>query len=283
MEFSNNNKISGEFFKRFVSAVIIFIPVLFCIYKGGFLYYLLLVTAVFIAGYEWSDICGKLSFGLDSMSFIGFIVLTITALYLDSFLLAILFMICGLYVVYYTTKIRMSAYEVIVPNYINRVVMMVSGFLYLAVAFAAMVIVRNEDAGLTALWGFLGTVFSDVFAYIFGSMIGGKKLAPKISPSKTWSGLVAACIATGILSYIFAIFLNSNELLLIVLGVFLAIFSHVGDIIESKIKRYLAIKDTSNIIPGHGGLLDRMDSLFMVAIYIALLIIFFGQSPLYIL
>ena len=118
-----------------------------------------------------------------------------------------------------------------------------------------------------AIW-ILTIVWScDILAYFGGRLIGGAKLAPKISPNKTWSGAIVGAVATMILSY-FAMskFMQIEQIDMYVLSVtaIMIIAAILGDLLESKAKRILNVKDSGNIIPGHGGILDRFDSVLMV-------------------
>ena len=108
-----------------------------------------------------------------------------------------------------------------------------------------------------AIWLF------DSFSLIGGKIIGGKKLLPKISPNKTFSGLIIGFIFLFIYSVISMIILHNIDYLIILLTIFIGITSFFGDAFESYLKRFLKIKDFGNIMPGHGGLLDRMDAFIM--------------------
>lgn len=110
----------------------------------------------------------------------------------------------------------------------------------------------------------------DIFAYFGGRLLKGPKLAPNISPNKTWSGAIVGAAATCFLFYV----IDINNKLSIVALLLLIVSSILGDLLESKVKRYLNVKDTSNLIPGHGGILDRLDSFLLVSyIFIVLKII----------
>ena len=100
--------------------------------------------------------------------------------------------------------------------------------------------------------------FNDTLAYYFGKNIGGPTIVPKISPNKTWSGTLISFLIT----FLLLIYLNHNILIAILISLFL----FLGDIFFSYIKRYLKIKDFSSLFGDHGGLLDRLDSMFFVAI-----------------
>ena len=107
---------------------------------------------------------------------------------------------------------------------------------------------------------------NDTFAYIFGVLLGRHKLAPHISPKKTWEGFIGAILATTIgSSLVFHYALHSHWWLGAMIGVMAVVTATSGDLIESAVKRDLAIKDMGAILPGHGGILDRIDSVLFTA------------------
>lgn len=131
------------------------------------------------------------------------------------------------------------------------------------------------------LFAFLVPIFADTFAYITGGLIGGKKLAPKISPNKTISGAIGGLLWCVLLSVVvFCIFdaVPSMSLMLqnagitiwkvVIISFIGAIISQLGDLAESSLKRSASLKDSGNLLPGHGGMLDRFDSYIFVAPYI---------------
>jgi len=114
---------------------------------------------------------------------------------------------------------------------------------------------------------FVMTWASDVGGYLFGMLWGKNKLAPQLSPGKTWEGAVGGVVLSIILaliySYLFKI-QNLNLVYTILLGFSASVAAQVGDLLESSIKRYFGVKDSGRIIPGHGGVLDRFDSFMLV-------------------
>ena len=114
------------------------------------------------------------------------------------------------------------------------------------------------------------TMLVDVSAYFIGSIIGGPKIMPNVSPNKTVSGCIGG-IVVPIFFCTIIFFKNSNILNIICLSFLFSIISQVGDFIESGFKRYCRVKDSSNIIPGHGGLLDRFDSIFALIIFVPII------------
>ncbi|MCG2793456.1 MAG: phosphatidate cytidylyltransferase [Weeksellaceae bacterium] len=104
---------------------------------------------------------------------------------------------------------------------------------------------------------------SDTFAYLTGKLLGKHKMAPRISPKKTWEGFAGGGVLTLVLGYFVEQYfpdLRGNWMLV---GVLVAVFAPVGDLVESQLKRSFAVKDSGNIIPGHGGVLDRLDSFIL--------------------
>ncbi len=120
------------------------------------------------------------------------------------------------------------------------------------------------------LWIFLISISTDVFAFIIGTLFGKKKLIESISPKKTVEGAIGAVIVTVLVCCIYRIFFIKSVTLInvIVASLFASIFAQIGDLAGSYIKRQAGIKDFSNIIPGHGGIMDRFDSIFVVSVFI---------------
>ncbi len=110
----------------------------------------------------------------------------------------------------------------------------------------------------------------DISAYFFGSIIGGPKILPNISPNKTVAGFVGG-IVVPIFFCVIIFFKNSNISNIIFFSFIFSIISQFGDLIESGFKRYCFVKDSSNLIPGHGGLLDRLDSIFALIIFVSIM------------
>ena len=112
----------------------------------------------------------------------------------------------------------------------------------------------------------------DTFAYFLGKKIGGKKLAPLISPNKTISGTLGGIFMPTLICVL--VFYENDSLLNIsIFSILFSVVVQIGDLIESKLKRICGVKDSSNIIPGHGGVLDRFDGIFLFVILISLLTI----------
>lgn len=154
------------------------------------------------------------------------------------------------------------------------------GLLCAAVVCLPVILLRGEDRlGLSAVLFLYAVVWgTDIGAYFAGRALGGPKLAPRLSPNKTWSGAIGGAIigtAAGC-----GLLVASGLYMvpaLVVLGAFISIASQTGDLAESAFKRAFGVKDTSRLIPGHGGVLDRVDG-FMAAALLAFLI-GFAHNP----
>ena len=145
-----------------------------------------------------------------------------------------------------------------------------AGFLYAAAAEIASVLVRlDQGQGFTALTFVLLIVWvTDIAGYFVGRGIGGPKLWPRVSPKKTWAGAVGGFAASLVVSAAFAGMDLGRTGPILLVGAALSIVSQFGDLFESAVKRRFGVKDSSQLIPGHGGLMDRLDG-FVAAIVLA--------------
>jgi phosphatidate cytidylyltransferase len=144
------------------------------------------------------------------------------------------------------------------------------GFFYAGAAQFASVLVRLDQAyGFVALMLILLVVWvTDIGGYFAGRGFGGPKLWPRVSPKKTWAGAVGGFLASLVISGGFAAFDLGKTGPMLLLGAVLSIASQLGDLFESAVKRRFGVKDSSHIIPGHGGLMDRLDG-FVAAVILA--------------
>lgn len=149
---------------------------------------------------------------------------------------------------------------------INDAFYLIGGVFFLGVSFSLLIIIRNISLNYI-IYLFLISIMTDTYAYIVGRLIGSHKLLESISPNKTWEGMIAGTffgVFIPTLYYVTAIDMNASYLFIIVMTLFLSILGQFGDLVFSAIKRYFKTKDFSNIMPGHGGILDRFDSIIFV-------------------
>ena len=147
----------------------------------------------------------------------------------------------------------------------------VAGFVYALVPSLALLWIRERfQVGGTAmglellLWVFITTWSVDIGAYFAGRTIGGPRLAPAISPNKTWAGLIGGMLAAALFGGLWAYLLQLPSILVLLAAPFAAA-AQGGDLFESWLKRRAGVKDSGNWLPGHGGALDRLDGLVVVA------------------
>jgi phosphatidate cytidylyltransferase len=138
------------------------------------------------------------------------------------------------------------------------------GFLYVAIPSLALVVLNWAWLELV-FWLMLVTWSTDIFAYFAGRGIGGPKLAPRISPNKTWAGLIGGMAGAAIVGGLAAWLLDIGAPFLF-LGAPMGLLAQLGDLYESWVKRRCEVKDSSSLIPGHGGVLDRVDGLLPVIV-----------------
>jgi len=152
----------------------------------------------------------------------------------------------------------------------ERRVWTATGLVYAAAAEQASILLRSDPVmGWTALMlVFLVVWVTDIGGYFAGRGIGGAKLWPRVSPNKTWAGAIGGFAASLAVAAGFAAFGLGKTIPLLLLGALLSIVSQLGDLFESAVKRRFGVKDSSHVIPGHGGLLDRLDG-FVAAVVLA--------------
>lgn len=144
-----------------------------------------------------------------------------------------------------------------------------AGLVYAAAMFAAPVILRSDpEFGLLAIVLLFAIVWStDIFGYFAGRSIGGPKLMPAVSPKKTWSGAIAGTLGAMIVAVLVAKFFGSFSTVAIAgVALLLSVCGQAGDLFESFVKRKFGVKDSSQIIPGHGGVMDRLDGFWAAAV-----------------
>ena len=148
------------------------------------------------------------------------------------------------------------------------------GFLYISIPLYCAISIRILDNEIL-FWMFAIIWATDIFAFFAGKSLGGAKIAPAISPHKTWSGLIGGVLASMGIGVISAIIFPGSILFFLVISVIISIVEQLSDLLESKFKRIFGVKDSGDIIPGHGGVLDRLDGMILVAPLVWLIILIF--------
>jgi phosphatidate cytidylyltransferase len=242
---------------RSASAIVLMPVVLYAVWQGGIWFQMLMAVLAVLIAQEWANIVHGGSsrlFALLALAGLSGVFVT-QAQGLDAACAVIL-------VIWLITVLAW------LKNAGTGSIWSLLGAFYVGLPMIAFVLMRNDGVlGVWAvLWCFVIVWAADIAAYFAGRMIGGPKLAPLLSPKKTWAGLGGAVVGAGASSALFAWSLGFNALNLAVLAGFLALVEQAGDICESAMKRRYGVKDSGNFIPGHGGVLDRVDGLLAVVL-----------------
>jgi phosphatidate cytidylyltransferase len=248
---------------RVISAVVL-IPVVIAVVRLGGWWYVGVVTliAVLMAA-EWTRLVHASSMVQFCLHAGGGIAAAVLPAFLDLALVACV--LGGLwYASLLATSLRGAAWNL----------WSVAGVPYVSLPAASFVLLRAD-----AVWGFHAVVWllmvvwvADSSAYLVGRLIGGPRLAPRISPHKTWAGLGGAVAGGALAALGVAMWVDVAILWpLVLLGGVLAIIEQAGDLFESGLKRWAGVKDSGSIVPGHGGILDRVDGLIVAALAAALI------------
>jgi phosphatidate cytidylyltransferase len=148
-----------------------------------------------------------------------------------------------------------------------------AGMVYAGAAELAAILIRQDpERGFAALMFVLLIVWlTDILGYFCGRGFGGPKLWVRVSPNKTWAGAIGSTVGSLVFAILYAWAGFGEVLPLAMLGVGLSVIAQFGDLFESAVKRYFGVKDSSHLIPGHGGLLDRLDGLVAAVVAAALI------------
>lgn len=245
--------------KRIITAVVGIAIAIFVINYGQWLF---AATVSMLSMIAWHEYCNMMErqgrLQLYWLGLIGVLLLQMSTWLGNSYETN---MIVFLFVLLALAKVVLSYPSFNLPN----AAFSVFGFIYVGLSFSYIISIRFIDytvlPGTYFLWlTLIGTWASDTFAYFVGSKLGKKKLCPALSPGKTREGAIgglAGCIiSVTVLGYIINISIAHS----LALGAIIGIAAPIGDLAESALKRFFGVKDSGNILPGHGGVLDRFDS-----------------------
>lgn len=252
---------------RILSGLVMLPVAATAIWFGDWVFAILVSIAAGLMYWEWQNLCGRADSGA----------VLLAALCAGAPLLVLL------------SGINLLLLLLLAAGFLGSLVVggkhrffMAIGFEYILFACVGVVWLRGlEPVGMeTILWLIIVVVLTDTCAYFTGRSLGGPKLAPTISPKKTWSGLIGGTVGAAIGGGVFAAVIDANFLTIAIMGGLFAIVAQLGDLAISKAKRAFDVKDSSNLIPGHGGVLDRFDGILSASLAMVVLTLAGGGSPL---
>ena len=247
----------NELTVRILSAAVLIPVVLGAVWFGGVAFALLILVVAFFMALEWA---GLTNLPPQSLTLLG-LATTGAVLSVSMGMEEVALVLLGAAIV-----------SSLAPAFAAQRVWLIGGILYLGLSLISVLWMRSGlENGLHVMMLLLICVWAtDIGGYFVGRTIGGKKLAPKISPGKTWSGFFGAVIASSASAALFGQIADvGSPVTLVVVGAVLACVAQMGDLLESAIKRHFGVKDSGALIPGHGGILDRVDGLITTAIALA--------------
>ena len=264
---------SGSALGARIASALVMVPVALAIvwYGGPWISSLAALSAAIMA-WEWGRLVGRSTRVVDDLLLAGMAAVSVLAgAYLAPWL-GLLVGVAGILLLQRLAGVRNAA-----P------IWTAAGLAWIIGPCIGFVWLRADptEGPATAFW-LLAVVWAiDTAAYVAGKTIGGPRLAPRISPKKTWAGLIGGLLAAVLVGLATALIVGSNQIgRIALLSGALAIVEQIGDMAESFAKRRFGVKDSGNLIPGHGGLLDRLDGMLAVVVAVVILSLVTGGSVL---
>lgn len=258
-----SESVSNELVRRVVTAALLIPVVLIAVFLGGWTFFTISAVAIVLMAAEWEGVTGGGMLGRHALlnMFTGLIALSLLAI--------------GSFEYVFAFVIAVSVASGVLPRRDGSYsIWPCIGVIVVIVPAICLVWLRALDAGMIIiLWILLVLWATDSGAYFVGRMFGGRRLAPRISPGKTWAGFYGGTAAGVIIGVAIAAIIQDFSIFRTVLAsIFLSLVGQCGDLAISALKRHFGVKDMGNIIPGHGGIIDRLDSLLFGAVAVGIII-----------
>lgn len=259
-------KKKSDLLTRVLSALVMLPIAIYIILKGEYSYLGLVIVLSTLILFEWNNICEGKSLTLTFAMQLIVVLYAVISLYFYG-MVNLIFLAIGISATIIVAFLRKASFK-----------WALKGLIYALVPAVSLIWLRSSsvDGGYIVLWAMIIVWSMDTGGYFAGKNIGGPKMSPKISPNKTWSGLAGGTILgmiTGSISAYYFDFGVDIWIIALVSGG-LAIWSQIGDLYESSLKRRFDVKDSGALIPGHGGIMDRVDGVVFVIPLVAVMIIF---------
>ncbi len=270
----------NSFMIRLRSSIILMAVAITAMVLGGYVLFGVIVLITMIGLMELYRVVGVNKSGLGAAGYIFallyFLFLMITDLlkYKEPWIKSLKPVFFPVFIAVFLVVV-LAVYVLTFPKYNSeKITMVFFGFFYVAVTLSYIFKVREMECGAYSVWLiFIGSWGSDTMAYLVGRKLGKTKIAPKLSPKKSLEGLIGGIVGAALIGVIFALIFKSqlegtfnNPILIFgLVGAIGSVVSQIGDMAASAIKRNKGIKDYGTLIPGHGGILDRFDSVIFIA------------------
>jgi phosphatidate cytidylyltransferase len=266
----------SDLLTRFSAGVVMIALACVAIYVGGWLFRLMVAAAAAIMIVEWADMHKVKRPG----AWLGAALLVAATLVLPEYLFPVAerdpAVIAGDLLEPVWAGFGIIAGGALLYGLLSRRLTLGWGLLYIGIPAFALIVLSWAWFELV-FWLMLVTWATDIFAYFAGRSIGGPKLAPKISPNKTWAGLIGGMAGAAVVAAAAAWLFGIGEPFFY-LGAPMGLLAQLGDLYESRVKRRLGVKDSGTLIPGHGGVLDRLDGLLPVVLATLLVLVLTLQT-----
>ncbi|GIM27811.1 phosphatidate cytidylyltransferase [Clostridium polyendosporum] len=242
---------------RYLGALLIAPFIIFIFLGGVFLKYFIVALSV-LGMYEFYKVVKVKKF--NPLSLVGYLLLIMYYAFNNNFEAL-------MYILIFTSLISLCIPVINVKYNFIDVALTIMGFIYVGVFFSFIYLVSCKLGGQFLVWLiFIASWLCDTTAYYTGKYLGKRKLCPLVSPNKTIAGsiggLLGSTLSLGLYGYIITAYIPDIKLYhYFIIGILCGILCQFGDLVASSIKRYVGVKDYSNLIPGHGGILDRFDSI----------------------
>jgi phosphatidate cytidylyltransferase len=253
---------------RLASALVLAPLALAAVWLGGWVFAALVIVAAAGMGLEWARLTGC---GVGPLAglVLGAAALPAIAMALGELRVAVVLVVAGAVVVWLASRRARSP----APDWAAL------GTAWIALPCLACVWLDRAAGEFAMLWLFVTVWATDTGAYVAGRSLGGPRLAPRLSPNKTWTGFGGGLFSAAIVGWAAAGLVGAAPAGVVAASIGLSVAAQLGDLAESLAKRRFAAKDSGSLIPGHGGLLDRLDGMLTAAMFQWLLTLAAGASP----